>query len=395
MLWKKAKKQVESTNGLILSGGGARAAYQVGVLQGLADVLPKDSPNPFPVICGTSAGAINAAALGIYASQFREAVWRLVHVWANFHVHQVFRSDMTGLSMSAAHWVAALGLGGLGKYSPVSLLDRRPLERLLGHYLPFEQIQQSIDDKHLRALCITASSYSSGESVSFFQGDESVDTWQRSRRIGVRDNIGLQHLMGSSAIPFVFGAERIGDEFFGDGSMRQTNPLSPALHLGADKLVVIGVRHDDEDVPVQTMTHTNPSLGQVAGHVLDSIFLDNIDVDVERLMRNNRAFEQIPDKHLPEDSVSMRPVDVLYISPSQDLFRIAEKHAKLMPRSVRLFLRALGVNDERGSNLLSYLLFEKAYCRDLISLGYSDTLARHEEVRHFFSLPEEKKKKTK
>jgi len=389
MLWKKAKKQVESTTGLILSGGGARAAYQVGVLQGLADALPKDASNPFPVICGTSAGAINAAALGIYAEQFREAVWRLVHVWANFHVHQVFRSDIAGLGMSAAHWVAALGLGGLGKYGPVSLLDRRPLEKLLSHYLPFDQIQQSIDKGVLKALCITASSYSSGESVSFFQGDDSVDVWRRSRRMGVRDNIGLQHLMGSSAIPFVFAAESIGDEFFGDGSMRQTSPLSPALHLGADRLVVIGVRHEDEEIPIQPMTHTNPSLGQIAGHVLDSIFLDNIDVDVERLLRNNRAFEQIPDKHLPEDSVTMRPIDVLYISPSQDLFRIAEKHAHLMPRSVNLFLRGLGVNKERGSNLLSYLLFEKAYCRDLIALGYSDARARHEEIRQFFALQEE------
>ena len=385
MLWKKDKKSSETTTGLILSGGGARAAYQVGVLQGLADILPKDAPNPFPILCGTSAGAINAAALAIYASQFREAVWRLVHVWANFHVDQVFRADFGGLSLSATHWLSAMVFGGIGVPQPVSLLDRRPLHALLSHYLPFDQIAKSIEDKHLRALCITASSYSGGETVSFFQGDDSVEPWERSRRVGVRDNIGVDHLMASSAIPFVFAPQRLGKEYFGDGSMRQTAPLSPALHLGADRLVVVGVRHADTS-PVVAMRDKEPSVGEIAGHVLDSIFLDNIDVDVERLQRNNRFFEQIPDRHLPDDSVTMRPIDVLYISPSQDLYKVAERHAHLMPTSVRFFLRAMGVNKNRGSNLLSYLLFEKAYCRDLIALGYGDTLARREEISAFFGV---------
>lgn len=385
MLWSKSKKTAEPKTGLILSSGGARAAYQVGVLQGLAEILPKDTPNPFPILCGTSAGAINAAALAIYSAQFREAVWRLVHVWGNFQVHQVFRSDFTGLSLSAAHWMASLAMGGLGKYSPVSLLDRRPLRHLLEQYMPMEMVQASIEADRLDALCITASSYSSGETVSFFQGKDHLEPWQRSRRKGVRNDISVQHLMASSAIPFVFSAEPVDKEFFGDGSMRQTSPLSPALHLGANKLVVIGVKHADPG-GVEASTHNNPSMGQVAGHILDSIFLDNIEVDVERLQRNNRYFDQIPDKHMPEDSVTMRRVDVLYISPSQDLYKIAEKHANLMPWSVRFYLRMLGVNQERGSNLLSYLLFEKAYCRDLIALGYGDTLARREEIEAFFEI---------
>ncbi|MDH5300319.1 MAG: patatin-like phospholipase family protein [Gammaproteobacteria bacterium] len=385
------KKNNEPVTALILSGGGARAAYQVGVLQGLADIFPKHSPNPFPILCGTSAGAINAAAMAIYAAQFREAVWRLVHVWANFHVDQVFRAGFGGLSLSALRWLGTL-TGGIGGNQPVSLLDRTPLAHLLSQYMPFEQISQTIKDGHVRALCLTASSYSGGETVSFFQGDESIEPWVRSRRVGVRDTIGIEHLLASSAIPFVFAPQRIGDEYFGDGSMRQTAPLSPAMHLGADRLVVIGVRHIDT-APVVARRHKEPSLGEVAGHVLDSIFLDTLDVDVERVQRNNRFIEQIPNKHLPEDSATLRPVDVLFISPSQDLYKIAEKHAQLMPLSVRFFLRALGVKNERGSNLLSYLLFEKAYCRDLIALGYADTLARRKEICEFFGLCEEHGKK--
>ncbi len=385
MSWLKSKTRTPAKTALILSGGGARAAYQVGVLQGLADILPKDAANPFPILCGTSAGAINATALAIYAQQFRQAVWRLVHVWGNFRVEQIFRADLLGLSASALHWFTNLLLGGLGKNSPMSLLDRAPLHRLLSHYLPFEQIQRNIDQGLLHALAITASSYSSGHTVSFFQGVEGLEPWRRSHRLGIADTIGLEHLMASSAIPFVFAPERIGNEFYGDGSMRQTAPISPALHLGANKIVVIGVKHANNGKSTDYPDH-HPTLGQIAGHVLDSIFLDNIEVDVERMQRINRTLSQIPEKHHPEDSVTMRRVDILSIVPSRDIFRIAQKHAHYMPASVRLFLRGIGVSQHRGANLLSYLLFEKSFCRELIALGYGDTLERRAEIEAFFEL---------
>ncbi len=383
MLWNKKDGNTQPKLALILSGGGARAAYQVGVLKALADLLPKDVANPFPILCGTSAGAINTAALAIYSEQFREAVWRLVHVWHNFHVDDVFRASWRGLSVTTMHWLAAMALGGLGRYNPVSLLDRSPLERLLMRYLPFERVQQSIDAGRVHALCINASSYTTSSTVAFFQGVSDIEPWQRTRRRGVRAQIGLDHLLASSAIPFVFGAQRIGDEYYGDGSMRQTAPISPALHLGADKLFIVGVKHDSGAEVVRTAPPGYPSLGQIAGQVLDSIFLDNIDMDQERLLRINNAMAQIPDKHLPSGSSQMRPVELFSISPSQDLFTIAEKHANLMPRSVRFFMRGLGVGSSRGSNLLSYILFEQAYCRELIHLGFSDTMERSDEVLDF------------
>jgi NTE family protein len=323
--------------------------------------------------------------LAIYSDKFREAVWRLIHVWGNFHVNQVFRADLPGLLHSSAHWMAAILLGGLGKYSPSALLDRAPLVKLLDHYLPFEKIDDSIEKGLLHALSITASSYTSGYSIAFFQGKEELESWHRTRRMGVRDRINVSHLMASSAIPVVFKPEKIGHQYFGDGSIRQTAPLSPALHLGADRIMVIGVKHNamSEEKPIAL---TQPTLGQVSGHVLDSIFLDNVDMDVERLARMNKMFSQIPDKHLPEDELGIRQIDILSISPSQDLYKIAEKHANLMPRTMRIFLRGLGVSRNRGSNLLSYLLFEKAYCRELIALGYGDALERRHEIADFFNL---------
>ena len=383
MLWKKDPIDSSPKIALVLSGGGARAAYQVGVLQAVADMLPKGAQNPFPILCGTSAGAMNAASIAIYAHQFREAVWRMVHVWGNFHVGQVFRTDWPGLSVSASHWMAAMAFGGLGKYNPVSLLDRAPLEKLLAHSLNFDNIEKSIQSGLVHALSITASSINTGNSIAFYQGSPEIETWARSRHLGVPEKITLKHLMASSAIPFVFAAEKIGDDFFGDGTIRQTAPVSPALHLGADKLFVIGVRHADDD-QTQTKTPTSyPSFGQIAGQILDSIFLDNIDLDLERMDRINRAMEQIPEKHLPDNSRTMRRVDVLSISPSRNLYEIAAKHAHYMPRSVRFFFRGIGASAERGSSLISYVLFEKAFCRDLIHLGYGDTMDRREEVLEF------------
>ncbi len=386
MLWKKKASTLPLKTGLVLSGGGARAAYQVGVLKALTDILPKDTTNPFPIISGTSAGAINATALAIYASQFREAVWRLVHVWRNFQVHQVFRSDMTGLLASSLQFFSALVLGGMGKYKPVALLNRAPLETLLAQYLPFANIQKSIDAGHITALCINTSNYKTGNTVAFFQGTNDTLPWRRAQLIGIRTQIELSHLMASSAIPFLFPAEQLNQEYYGDGSMRQTAPTSPALHLGADRLFVIGVKHDGSKIHIANTKPQYPSIGQIAGHVLDSIFLDNIDLDIERLSRVHELFSQIPDKHVPGNSATIRKVEVLSISPSKDLDIIAAKHVHLMPMSVRLFLRGIGVTKQRGSNLVSYLLFEKAYCRELMSLGYGDTIERRQEILEFLDV---------
>lgn len=369
-----------------MSGGGARAAYQVGVLKAIAQMLPKDCPNPFPILSGTSAGAINAAALAIFARRFQEGVKRLNYVWKNFSVGQVFRADARGIAANSLRWLAAFLLGGLGKYNPQSLLDRAPLRALLGHYLPCEEIQKSIDAGALHALSITCSGYGSGMSVSFYQGADTLVSWKRARRVGAMADITIEHLMASSAIPFVFSAVKLNREYFGDGSMRQNAPISPALHLGADRVMVIGVRQEENSDDSRPEVKEYPSMAQIAGHILNSIFLDALEADLERLQRINKTLSVIPSDQADEHGIALRPVDVLVISPTENLEKIAVRHVRHLPRAVRFLLRGLGAFDRNGSNLISYLLFEKPYCRELISLGYADAMIRRQEILDFLDV---------
>jgi len=373
--------------GLILAGGGARAAYQVGVLKAVAEMIPPGSPNPFPILCGSSAGAINATTLAIYATRFHEGVRRLVYVWRNFHVHQVFRSDVVGVLGNSIRWFAALTFGGLGRHNPIALLDRTPLRQLLIQTIPCEKIQESIGAGALHALSVTASGYDSGQSVTFYQGAPSLASWKRSRRVGSAGNITIDHLMASSAIPFLFSAVKINREYFGDGSMRQIAPISPALHLGAERVVVIGVRQEDTSDANRVQADEYPSLAQIAGHVLNSIFLDSLEADLERLQRINKTISLIPEHHLLEGGVTLRNVDVLVIAPSEDLEKIAARHAHHLPWTIRSLLYSLGAFNRKGSNLISYLLFEKPYCRDLINLGYKDAMKRKDEILRFLEMP--------
>ena len=372
--------------GLILAGGGARAAYQVGVLKAIAELLPRETPNPFPVLCGTSAGAINATTLAIYATRFHEGVRRLNYVWRNFNVNQVFRADVPGVIANGMRWLLAMVLGGLGLRNPRALLDRAPLRQLLQRTMPCDRIQQSIDAGALHALSVTASGYSSGQSVTFFQGVSSLSTWRRSRRFGSAANITIDHLMASSAIPFIFSAVKLNREFFGDGSMRQIAPISPALHLGAERVLVVGVRYENPS-SARAESDEYPSLAQIAGNVLNSIFLDSLEADLERLQRINKTISLISADQLREGGVTLRSVDVLVIAPSADLEKIAARHAHHLPSSIRFLLRGLGAFNRNGSNLVSYLLFEKPFCRELIDLGYKDAMHRKEEILRFLDMP--------
>ena len=369
-----------------MSGGGARAAYQVGVLKAIDGMLPRDAPNPFPVICGTSAGAINAAALAIYASRFHDAVRRLAFIWKNFHVDQVFRADVRGIMVNGLRWLIALMMGGLGRRNPHALLDRTPLRALLDEFVPCERIQQSIDAGALQALSVTASGYRSGKSVTFFQGIDSLTPWKRARRLGCPSQITINHLMASSAIPFIFSAVKIDREYFGDGSMRQTAPISPALHLGADRVLIIGVRQESDAQPEQSGDQDYPSLAQIAGHVLNSIFLDSLEADLERMQRINKTVGLIPAEYLQEGSLTLRQVDVLMVSPSQDLEEIASRHVQHLPRPVRFLLRGVGAFNRDRTDLVSYLLFEKPFCRELIALGYADAMVRKQEIMDFLEI---------
>lgn len=375
--------QPHDRTGLLLAGGGARAAYQVGVLKAIAELLPDRSASPFRVISGTSAGAINGTTLAIHAANFHLGVQRLVAVWENFHAEQVFRTDALGVFASGARWLAAMMFGGLGQHNPHALLDRTPLRELLGDKLVFARIQSAIDEGHLHALGITCSGYSSGQSVTFYQGAHTLTPWRRARRIGVPAQIGLDHLMASSAIPLVFEAVKIHREFFGDGSMRQMAPISPSLHMGADRVFIVGSRNQPYEPPARMPTDEYPSVAQIAGHVLNSIFLDTLEADLERLRRINSTISLIPASERSEGGVTLRPVEVLVVAPSEELGNIAARHAKLLPRSIRFMLERIGALNASGSNLLSYLLFEQDYCKELMALGQRDAMARRNEILQF------------
>jgi NTE family protein len=372
----------ESRTALILTGGGARAGYQVGVLKAIRELLPEPRRNPFPILCGTSAGALNAASMAVWAENFGAGVENLLNIWENFGAHQVYRSDPVSMGLSGARWVSTLAVGWLVRRAPRSLFDNSPLRQLLSDSLDFSRIAQVIESGALHSVSITCSGYSSGQSVSFFQGRSGIEAWRRSQRVGTPSEITLDHLMASSAIPFIFPAVHINREWFGDGSMRQVAPVSPAIHLGADKILVIGAgRMTDENARPRAEIY--PSLAQIAGHALSSIFLDSMSVDLERMSRINKTLSLIPQAVRREEGMSLRPIEMLTIAPSQRLDHLAARHATALPWSVRAMLRGIGAMNRNGGALTSYLLFEKPYTKALIDLGYADTLARRDEVQQF------------
>jgi NTE family protein len=372
------------TTGLILTGGGARAAYQVGVLKAIAELLPDKQANPFPIICGTSAGAINAASLACFSRDFSQAVQHMTGVWENFHAHQVYRSDAAGIAKTGAHWLGALMAAWIVRSAPKSLLDNAPLAAMLRRNLDLGDIDRALDAGALRALCITASGYASGQSVNFYQCHQDILPWARSQRVACRCNITFEHLLASSAIPFIFPAIKVNREYFGDGSMRQLAPISPAIHLGASRVLVVGAGRITE--PNQRIAGDSyPSLAQIAGHALSSIFLDSLNVDIERMQRINRTLEMLPEERRQGGEVSLRPVDVLVIAPSERLDTIAARHIRALPWPVRALLRGIGATSRKGSALASYLLFEQDYTRALIDLGYQDAMQRGDEVQRFLT----------
>lgn len=387
--------------GLVLGGGGARAAYQVGVLRALSqmrrDAGADDGRNPFDVICGTSAGAINAAALACHADDHAGSVQALVDVWSNFHADQVYRADSLGVIRSGAQWLTMLSLGWLlarwRAARPRSLLDNEPLHRLLDQAVSLRRLPVLMEDGHLKALAITASSYTSGEHVTFYQSAVPMQPWTRSQRRAAPARITHEHLLASAAIPFVFPArevERDGRrEWFGDGSMRQTAPISPAIHLGAQRVLVIGAGRMLEPQDRSFVNSGYPTLAQIAGHAMSSIFLDALSVDVERMERINRTLALLPPPLLAD--TPLRPVDALVIAPSERIDDIAARHQHHLPAPVRTLLRGVGVSGQggqaRGAVLASYLLFEAPFTRALMALGESDAWSRRDEVARFFGWP--------
>ncbi len=399
---------------LLLTGGGARAAYQVGVLQTLVDLrresyaqagLPVPAGSPFGILTGTSAGAINAAALASRNDEFDKAVAQVATVWRDFAAGQVYGADALSVASSGARWLTLLSLGwALAKWRrlqpslrPRSLLDNRPLAALLRQMVPLERVPELVAQGQLQALAVTASSFSSGQHVTFFEGHADLQPWQRSQRYALRDRITHAHLLASSAIPFVFPAQSLGmpggAQYFGDGSMRQTAPMAAAIHLGAQRLLVVGAGRLHEPPPdpsANAPANTYPSLAQIAGHAMSNIFLDALAVDVERAQRVNATLGLISPELRARSH--LRPISLLVIAPSERLDAMAARHIGDLPTPVRAMLGGLGVssrrvNDARGAALASYLLFEAPYTRELMALGERDTRAQADEVRRFFGWP--------
>lgn len=375
---------------LILSGGGARAAYQVGVLKALAEILPADAPCPFPIICGTSAGAINAVWLATHTGSFRAAISDLETIWCQLTPEQIFKSDSWSIFKGIARLGFSLFNEGIGRDKPIALFDNTPLYNLLKRTIPFDNIAPAIQEKRLDAISITAMGYGSGESISFFQGQPELQGWQRHRRNGTPCELTLDHLMASSALPTIFPSVHINREYFGDGAIRQTSPISSALHLGADQIFIIGVsgnrspKHWGKRV---TIKHS-PSMAQIMGHMFSSAFIDALEGDIEHLERINKLVEQIPETARAASGLSLKPIESLIISPSEQLDKIAGRKIRNLPKGLRFAMRAVGATARGGgAGIASYLLFTPTFCEALIALGYRDTVWEKEKIQRFFGLP--------
>lgn len=377
--------------GLILSGGGARAAYQAGVLQGISEILGTDAgTQPFPVITGISAGAINAAFMAGASESFAHQALKLAEIWNELEPEQVLRTDMMSLGKLGAGWIRDLSFGGmLGSSHSTHLLDSIPLARLLDKKIDFKQIQKNIETRALHGVAVSATNYATGTSNAFYNSLH-VKNWARSSRIGIKTEINLDHVLASSAIPFIFKPVRIDKSFYGDGGVRSNAPFSPAIHLGADRLIAVGVRYYRDEIETMEMNNEvemkSIVLSDIVGVMFNSLFLDAIEFDYERLQRINDTVKLLHEAESLRDKTQLKIIPTLLIRPSVDLGALAAEEFHNFPGMLRYLLKGIGASEERGADLLSYIAFDRAYTSKLVKIGIKDAHARKAEIRAFFDL---------
>ncbi len=366
-----------NTIGILFSGGGARGAYQAGCVRAMAEILGEEVL-PFGIITGVSAGAINGAYLASNPLNFSAAAEELAGFWEHLEFSSVISTRPPILTKIAAEWISDLSFGAFKSQTRIkSLVSTAPLVELLREKLPIEQVNHFVKEGVIRAFAVTATDYQTSQNITFVQSPYTNCGWSRQNRQSEFTDIRLEHVLASSAIPILFPPVAIGDRYFGDGMLRNMAPLSPAIHLGARHLVVIGVRAQYPDQLAKTV---RPTAARVMSVMINSALLDSIDADFERLNRYNELAEMTDALGL---SSPLSYIRHLYLRPSQDIASIAMKYADALPVTFRYLLQGLGSAEESGE-LISYLLFSPEYCRALLDLGYQDTLARHEEVSAFF-----------
>ncbi|WP_426360403.1 patatin-like phospholipase family protein [Pseudocolwellia sp. HL-MZ19] len=380
---KRSYKQ--TNNALVLTGGGARAAYQVGVLSAIAQFIPRNHGCPFPIISGTSAGAINTTALACYASCFQLGIKKLEWVWNNLSTSRIYHSDPYRVFSHIAKGVFGSFQADYANRPARSLLNNAPLRELLNEVIDFRRIDNNILKGYLSAVSVTASSYTSGDSISFYQSEDHIKPWFRENRRGEPSQFNSEHLMASAAIPMVFPSINIKRQHFGDGSIHQLSPLSPAVHLGAERIFIVGVEQPIEPIHANENNPHPPTTSSVAGHLLDSIFSNTLQSDIERAERINKTIALIPEGPQKEAS-GLKKIDTLLINPSHDFNSMAVEYFDELPLSIKILLRSIGITNDSESSLISYLLFDKKYCKQLIKLGYEDAMEKETAIREFLDL---------
>lgn len=374
--------------GVALSGGGARAAYQAGVLKGIADLVWKDRRIPFCFITGASAGAINGAFLASYADDFKLATSRLWDLWEGLVPEDIYKTNVISLGAIGLRWAKSIGTGGVIHSSkPPHLLNTEPLGRLLRKQIDFDRIHANIEAGHIKGVVVSATNYLSGAAVSFYDSNESIASWQRSHRVAEHVRLQVDHVMASAAIPLFFPPVQVDGRWFGDGSIRAITPLSPAIHMGSDKVFAVGVKSLDRAEKVEALTQErreNISIAEIAGLLLNSIFLGVLERDVERMQRINRSIELMSGEDRARHPDRLRAIPVKGIRPSKDLGELTKTINMSFSPTLNFLFRGIGAAGAGGGEVLSYLAFQSAYTGPLLQLGYQDVLDNIDDLKKWF-----------